>query len=265
MHGMLLNKAKGVYRSNRMKLSNAQIYSYLQSATRILFILAVPLFLITGSVTWAVNDAGLYNRGFEKYQINLYTGITNYDLRQAGADIRHYFNSGEEPLVLRAKVRGEEREIFNQREVAHMRDVKGLIRGVYWLAALSAVYLLGYVAVGFWRHRLGFFPRLARLCLWGSVVTVGLVLTVGLFSLTGFDSLWLLFHRISFSNDLWQLDPRTDYLIIMFPVGFWFDATIRVVLSAVGGALILASVSGGYLVYRWWTAKLAEGPKTANP
>ncbi|MFQ6027083.1 MAG: TIGR01906 family membrane protein [Dehalococcoidia bacterium] len=230
----------------------------------LLFILAVPLFLITASVTWAVNDAGLYNRGFEKYQISRYTGITNHDLRQAGADIRHYFNSGEEPLALRARVQGVEREIFNQREVAHMHDVKGLIRGVYWFTALSAVYILGFVAAGYWRYRNSFTQRLARLFLWGSGVTVGLVVAVGLFALVGFNSLFLIFHQISFSNNLWQLDPRTDYLIIMFPLGFWFDATIRVALSSVGGALILATLSGGYLVYRRWMAKLAEGRSPAQ-
>ena len=251
----MLNKAGECYVRNRMKEPITRTRRVLE----LLFILAVPLLLITGSVTWAVNDAGLYHRGFEKYQISRYTGITNHDLRQAGADIRHYFNSGEEPLALRAKVQGVEREVFNQREVDHMRDVKGLIRGVYWLTALSAAYLLGYVAFGLWRYRYPFIQRLARLSLWGGGVTVGLVVAVGLFSLVGFDSLFLLFHQISFSNDLWQLDPRTDYLIIMFPLGFWFDATMRVALSAVGFALILATVAGGYLVYQRWTARLAAG------
>ena len=67
-----------------------------------LFILAVPLFLVTASVAWAFNNPGIYQRGFEKYNVSLATGITDADLIQVGADIRHYFNSTEEPLLVTA-------------------------------------------------------------------------------------------------------------------------------------------------------------------
>ena len=57
--------------------------------------------------------------------------------------------------------------------------------------------------------------------------------------------------------------PRTDYLLIMFPLGFWFDATMRVATTAIGGALLLASSSGGYLLYRRWAGARME--ETAIP
>src|SRR5918999_2749363 len=235
--------------------------SYIIRILGIIFVIAVPLFLVTGSVTWAVNDAGLYNRGFEKYNISLFTGITDADLRQAGADLRRYFNSSEEPLVLRARVFGEEREIFNQREVAHMRDVKGLVRGVYLFAGLSAFYLLTIVAGGFWWFRRAFLDQLAHLLLWGGGLTLALVVAGGLFALLGFDALFLTFHQLSFSNDFWQLDPRRDYLIIMFPQGFWFDATMRVATTAVGGAAVLAGLPGSFLLYRRWPSPPAPLPE----
>lgn len=218
-----------------------------------LFVAAVPLLLVTGAVAWAVNDPGLYQRGFEKYNVSLRTGITDSDLRQIGADIRRYFNSTEEPLEVTARVFGEEREIFSQREVVHMRDVKGLVWGVYWAAGLSALYLLGLSAGGFIWLRRGFFENLAFLTLWGGLLTLALVVAVGLFALIGFDALFLKFHQLSFSNDFWQLDPRRDYLVMLFPQGFWFDATMRVAVMAVGSALVLVGISGAYLLYRRWT------------
>lgn len=223
--------------------------SRLARIAAVLFIIAVPLFLVSVSVTWAVNDPNIYHRGFSKYQISLYTGITEADLRQAGADIRHYFNSSDEPLVLRSRVFGEEQEIFNQREVQHMRDVKGLIRGVYAVAVGSGVYLLGAAIAGLSWQRYRFVERLAKLSLWGGGLTLGLVLGVGLFALVGFDTLFLKFHQLSFANDFWQLDPRTDYLVIMFPEGFWFDATMFVAALTVGSAALLIGLSGGYLMY----------------
>lgn len=211
----------------------------------ILFVVAVPLFLIAASVSWAVNDPGLYRRGFEKYNIAIYSGITNSDLERVGGDLRRYFNTGAEPLQVTAPVYGTERELFNQREVDHMRDVKGLVRGTYLVALLTGLYLLAAALYGYCRRRSGFTPELARLLLRGGLLTLTLVAVVGFFALVGFDSLFLLFHRISFANDLWQLNPRTDYLLIMFPLGFWFDATIRVALTTIAGALVITVLGGG--------------------
>ena len=215
-----------------------------------LFVLAVPLLLIGGSVAWAVNDGGLYRRGFARYDISLYTGITSADLERVGGDLRRYFNSTEEPLSVQVAIFGLERDLFNQREVAHMRDVKRLIWGTYAVAAAAGLYLLTVIIAGFVRQGRAFTPWLARRLLAGGLATLGLIAAVGGFALVGFDSLFLLFHRISFANDLWQLDPRTDYLLIMFPLGFWFDATIRVALTAAAGAVVLAVMGGGYWVYR---------------
>ena len=50
-----------------------------------LFVAAVPVLLIVFSVAWAVNDLGLYARGFDKYDIPAVTGIERDDLIQAGA------------------------------------------------------------------------------------------------------------------------------------------------------------------------------------
>ena len=71
-----------------------------------LFVPAVVIFLVATGVTWALNDLGLYDRGFEKYGISRATGITPAGLHDAGAAIRGYFNSPDEPLVVRAVVYG---------------------------------------------------------------------------------------------------------------------------------------------------------------
>ncbi len=238
-----------------MKSPRIQITVGQRRVLAALVIIAVPLFLIGASVAWAVNDPGLYRRGFEKHNISERSGITDGDLIQVGAELRRYFNSSEEPLRIVVPVYGEERELYNEREVHHMRDVKGLVRGVYLFAAISLVFLLVVKGAGYYLWRWAFAPQFARLGLFGGCLTLALVLAVGLFALVGFDSLFLLFHQVSFTNDLWQLDPRRDYLLIMFPQGFWFDATIRVAATTIGGAALLVAVSAGYL---WYFNRRAE-------
>jgi integral membrane protein (TIGR01906 family) len=217
-----------------------------------LFVIAVPMFLVTASVTWAFNNPGVYQRGFEKYGVSRITGITDADLVQVGADLRRYFNSPSAPLVARAGVYGEERDIFNQREVSHLRDVKRLVWGGYLIGAVSGVYLLIAAGVGAVLHRRKSVEALARRLLWGGGLTLGLILAVGLFAAVGFDTLFLKFHQLVFANDFWQLDPRTDFLVMLFPQDFWFDSTIWVAIRAVIGASAVTLLSSGYLAYHRW-------------
>ena len=215
-----------------------------------IFVFAVPLFLFTASVAWAFNDPGVYHRGFQKYRISLATGIAEEDLRQVAGQIRHYFNSTDEPLLVKASVFGEEREIFNQREIQHMRDVKRLVWWVYAAAAGSGIYLLAATSWGVAVKGRDFLGVLAQRVIRGVALMGILVAVVGVFALTGFDSLFLKFHQLAFANNLWQLDPRRDYLLIIFPQGFWFDATMGVAALTVVGAAALTLVSGGYLLWR---------------
>ena len=221
-----------------------------------LFIIAVPLFLVTASVTWAFNSPGVYQRGFERYDVSRITGITDTDLRQVSADIRSYFNSRKEPLQVRTRIFGVEQELFKPIEIIHMRDVKRLVWGTYIIAAVTAFYLLAATGLGLMRHRRRFTRILARRLLWGGALTIALIVGVGLFALVGFDTLFTKFHQLSFANDFWQLDSRTDFLVMLFPQDFWFDATIWVATRALAAALAIGLVAGAYLLYlRRWAHK----------
>ena len=214
-----------------------------------LFIVAAPLFLITASVTWALNSPGLYNDGFEKYSISRISGITDADLRQVGADIRHYFNSGDEPLAVKTLILGEQRDLFNDREISHMKDVKRLVRGVYVLTVASAVYLVGMIVIGLGLHRGWFVPALAKRLTWGGGLTLILLVVFSIAALVGFDGVFLKFHELSFTNDFWKLNPRDDYLVRIFPQDFWFDATIWVAIRVIAGGSILTVAGSSYFVY----------------
>ncbi len=215
-----------------------------------LFVVAVPVLLISASVAWAVNDLGLYARGFDKYDIPTVTGIEREDLVQVGREIRSYFHSTQEPLDVRTTIYGREQVLFNYREVIHMADVKDLIWVVYGAGALALFFMTGVGAAGFVRRGRSFTPALCRRILWGAEATVGFVALVGLISLVAFEQLFLLFHQVSFANDFWQLDPRRDFLVMIFPEGFWLDATFFVAFLTLVGAALLAAISGGYMVLR---------------
>ena len=228
-----------------MTMQNSRTYHAAMKALKLLavglFVAAVPVFLIASNVRFVINAPLLYSYGFAEYDIPSVTGIERGELLSAGQQIRDYFNNEEEFLVVSVLWRGVRvHSLYNAREVLHMRDVKGLVKGVYRVQEVTAGYIAAFAAIGLvvWRRR--FLRRLARYATFGGVATLGLVALVGLASLVGFDRLFLAFHLVSFSNDLWQLDPRKDYLIAMFPQGFFFDATLWIAGSTVVEAALLA-------------------------
>ena len=220
----------------------------ISGVTRWLLTLCLPLMLLSASIGVAVNSLWLYNYGFEKYGVSHTTGLAEVELENVAAGLISYFNSGEENIRLTAIKNGKPFELFNEREVIHLRDVKGLIWLDYRLLVGTLLYILSYTAVRlFWRKER---HQLALGVVYGSGVTLALVLVLGLGALLDFDRFFLQFHLISFANDLWMLDPTRDYLIMLFPSGFWYDATLFCALATVGMALVLGAVGTVYLKKR---------------
>ena len=216
-------------------------------AAKWLFVLCLPILLLTASIGWAANSLWLYEYGFGKYGVSQTTGLAGVELEKAATGLISYFNSGEEYISLTVVKGDKPFELFNRREIAHLRDVKGLIWLDYWLLLGTLIYTLVYAGVSlFWRGG-RYWRRLAWGLVSGGSVTLALMLALGLGALLNFDRLFLQFHLISFANELWQLDPAKDYLIMLFPRGFWYDATLICAAATATGAAILGGV--GMYIY----------------
>lgn len=220
---------------------------YFSILTKWLLVLCVPFLLLTASVAWALNSPWLYQYGFEQYDISQATGLEQSELTKAAKGLIRYFNSAEEYINLTAVKDGESFELFNEREIVHLKDVKGLITLDYRILLATLVYALGYAVITlFWRKQK---RQLAWGMVGGSGLTLILLVALGLGTLFNFEQLFLQFHLISFSNEFWQLDPSRDYLIMLFPSGFWFDSALFCTLAAVMGAIVLGGAGGAYLLF----------------
>ena len=206
-----------------------------------LFILCLPWLLLSASIGGAANSVSLYKYGFEKYNVSQTTGLAEAELEKAATWLIRYFNSDEENISLTVVKDGKPFVLFNEKEVAHLRDVKGLFRLDYWVLLGTLVYALAYAGVSLWRKN---WRQLAWGLVGGSGLTLALMLVLGLGTLLNFNQLFLQLHFISFTNELWQLDPTKDYLIMLFPRGFWYDATLFCALAAAVGAVVLGGVGG---------------------
>ncbi|MBI2855536.1 MAG: DUF1461 domain-containing protein [Chloroflexi bacterium] len=210
-----------------------------------LFLLAIPTFLVTSDVRWAFGNLRLYRYGFEQYNVTRSTGLSMPQLMEVAREIRDYFSSSQEFLDVKVVLDGEDRPLFNQGEIAHMRDVKGLVRGVYRAQEIAGAYIVAYMGMVLVASRGRSARLLAGRVMGGSLLTLGLVAFVGLVSVVGFRFIFQQFHVLSFTSGTWAFDPRYNYLTRLFTEGFFFQATLFIALAVIVQALLLTAAAWG--------------------
>ncbi|MEX1022709.1 MAG: TIGR01906 family membrane protein [Dehalococcoidia bacterium] len=217
-----------------------------------LFIACIPLFLVLTNVRIAATWERVYDYAFAQYDGPAVTGIERPELDRAASEVVRYFQHSRpnELLDIRVQQRDDTVPLYNQREILHMRDVRDLFRLSFRVQEFAFVYIVAYVGAVYLWSRERSMRRLAREAVTGGALTVGLMGAAAAGVMLGFDTLFEQFHLLSFSNDFWQLNPATDRLVQMFPMGFWFDVTLAVgVLTVIEGGLV-ALAGLGYVIYQ---------------
>ncbi|XUX00335.1 MAG: TIGR01906 family membrane protein [Dehalogenimonas sp.] len=190
---------------------------------RWLVVFIIPLLIISGVIAFAFNFQPLYEYGFQRYAVSKTTGLADSELSKAAHGLINYFNSDQELIDVTVQKDGNPFPLFHDREIQHLKDVKGLVGLDYQVLIFS---LLGAAMVAI----LAIYRKQARLLaapvFWGGVTTLAGLILVSLVATTNFDAFFTKFHQLSFANDFWLLDPSRDYLIMLFPGGFWQDASI---------------------------------------
>ncbi len=226
----------------------------LDTAARVIFILALPAVLISAAIAFEFNSLWLYKDGFEKYNVSQTTGLAEAELEKAATGLIGYFNSDEEYISITLVKDGQPFDLFNQREVLHLKDVKQLVRLDYRLLLGTAIYVGAYAGVCLWRRKKSR-HRLARAVIIGGSIALGMIVVMGVGStIQGFDQLFTQLHFLAFTNELWMLDPSRDYLIMLFPEDFWYDTSMLFGGIVAGVAGTILGVAGGYL----WRARRAS-------
>ena len=213
----------------------------------LLFIIALPIALITTNVRIAANEPRVYEYATDHYNTPQTTGIAREELLRASGELRAYYNNDEESIFVRVRKDGEPISLFNSRETSHLRDVKDLFQTSFRVQEATAIFVLAYVVTVFIWAREGSLRTLATQVVISGLLGVAAIGVVGAFAVAGFDAAFDRFHLIAFSNDFWQLDPDRDHLIQMFPEGFWRDISLLIGIGTVAELGVLLAAAGAYL------------------
>ena len=242
-----------------------------KTATHWLFIVCFSLLLLTSTIHLGVTNVHIYQHGFDKYHISQVTGIDETQLSEVARRLVDYFNSEVgTPQIKVVNTNGDEFELFHDYELIHLQDVKGLFKLDYRIQVASLAYVIIYALLpllivilrehfgfaqcklrkrrisrrtGFLLWRKGRWQDLAKGIRQGCALTLILVAAAGIASIFGFERLFIRFHYLVFTNPYWMLDPSKDYLIMLFPEGFWQDIAFLGGIAIAVEAFLLGGIA----------------------
>lgn len=215
---------------------------FFQYTIGILFTVCLMAVLLFTSVEAAVYWLpGYFQKEYQKYHVTQAVSMNMEDLLDVTDQMMAYLRGKREDLHVETTMGGVKREFFNEREIAHMEDVRGLFlgavsirRGSLMIMALCLILLL-LLKTDFKR----IFPR--AVCAGTGLLLAVFVLLAAIIS-TDFNRYFIMFHHLFFRNDLWMLDPSTDMLINIVPEGFFRDTVFNIGLIFFTSVLLIITI-----------------------
>ncbi len=186
--------------------------------------LSLPLLFLTTALRIEMNSLGLYIRGFDTYSVAETTLLSETQLHDAAEQLIRYFNHLEpSPQMTVVDNTGRQFNLYHDYEIIHLEDVRDLFDINSIIQSLTLLIVAGFAIAGV---TLGYRMEILTAMRNGSLAALTLLLLTSTAFLADFDWMFVGFHLVAFDNPFWQLNPYTDYLVMLFPLGFWQDMMI---------------------------------------
>jgi integral membrane protein (TIGR01906 family) len=129
-------------------------------------------------------------------------------------------------------------DFFSEKDKLHMIDVRNLIN-----KTILTYYVTGtiFILLAIIYCKIYGIQKLSKILIYtGSSIILLLVLAAILSPI--FQHLFILFHKIFFTNDLWLLNPNIDNLINLYPQQFFKDFTTSIIIHSSICALLYLGI-----------------------
>ncbi|HET9905975.1 MAG TPA: TIGR01906 family membrane protein [Anaerolineales bacterium] len=214
-----------------------------------LLVLLIPILVVLGSARLLATDTYLaLEYGKTSFPPDVY-GFTSQQRFELASVNVHYVRAHLPDDAL-ATQKLDATLIYSPRELSHMADVQSVFQVIVsvWQVAFVLLLFLGLILWATGEHR-----QLAAAVQSGGLFTSAMILTIALLAIFAWQSWFSIFHLFFFQPGSW-LFSYSDTLIRLFPVNFWFDATLTISVLSLMGGLSLAWMG------RQWRRSFQKSP-----
>jgi integral membrane protein (TIGR01906 family) len=234
-----IEKKKKFYKNGESRLKKKNYFSKISQGLIIIFLPIVLLLTILQAYAF---DKNFYLKEFEKYHIEENTKIEQKELSKIVDKIIKYLKDKDKDMNIYAKINGQNTEVFGDREKLHMVDVKNLFQKGDVLQKIGIGVVGMSLIILIKKSEKDIYKSLKGV----SILSLGGMMILFILMQMDFYKYFTYFHKLFFNNDLWVLNPKTDVLIQILPLGFFNDIAKRTIIWFIGIMMIL----GGLALYK---------------
>lgn len=233
-----------------------------------LLALCLATVVVFQSIATCCFDFPFYQQNFRNLGTAKHVDVSEDELETALKVLLDYLNGKRDDINLTVRLTSNQEtvEMYNEREIAHMVDVRALwqllLKLKRVLIIVSVLIICGLFLPYLWQlkfyltnnklakmqtavamRKFSYFWRSMRRSACYSLLIIALFVgLIAWLASSDFSSFWWHFHELLFSNDLWQLDPNTSRMVNLVD-GQFFDNLVHYILQTT-----TASLAGLYLL-----------------
>lgn len=193
-----------------------------------------------------VTNANLMYEGFVNHGSTAHLNFPGEYYDDAAKGIALYMDGQQDTIP---HPDGSSAPLFSDNEMLHLKDVQGivnLLKIIRWAGGLTAIF--GIAVAWFMskkKEQSSIMQEIWQGFAWASGILFLLAAAVCIWGFVDFESLFLMFHQVSFTNDLWLMNPQTDLMIALMPESFfmWYAGELIKSLLPILGIMLCLIIS----------------------
>ena len=203
------------------------IYFSIFSIAFLYFLLFTSFYLVC-----FLDKNGLYKLIIEyKTYENLPFSIDDTSLKTLASELMEYISGKLLFLETKVPINGIITDFYSIRSKIHMADVRNIIvtlKNVNYVSMLLCIISLFKII-----NTENVIIKLKKIYIRTTIIITSALIIIFVFGLINFDSFFIKFHELLFTNDLWLLDPSEDYIICLLPEKIFMTYGLRIVIAMI--------------------------------
>ncbi|MBR4539079.1 MAG: DUF1461 domain-containing protein [Clostridia bacterium] len=192
----------------------------------------------------SVTNENLMQQGFLGYSQTAHLNVPASRYGDYAKAVAQYLDGKTAAVQVTNPESGQVENAFSEKENAHLSDVRGVVNVLKIIRWVGGGLVIGLLALLYFRHKAQpaqFLSDAVRGFALSALFLLFIATVLAIWGTVNFDGLFVTFHKLIFTNNLWLLNPNIDLLMALMPLDFfiWYAGEMLKSMLPVLGMMLL--------------------------
>ncbi len=193
----------------------------------------------------SVTSENLMKQGFLNFSQTAHLNVSAGRYGDYAKAITQYLDGKTEAVQVTNPESGQMKNAFSDKENAHLVDVRGVENSLKIIRWAGGGLVIGMLAWLYFKNKAqvaSFLADAVRGFALSALFLLFIATVLAIWGAVNFDGLFVTFHKLIFTNNLWLLNPNIDLLMALMPLDFfiWYvGEMLKSMLPGLGMMLLV--------------------------